>query len=76
MGHSETMKMGPFGNGNTEDKGIPERVKRDEDTYLEDVIKIAVRFKSCFSTYKTRICLCMGIKWKRTMPEQEILKVI
>lgn len=65
---------GSLGNGNTENKGIPQRVKRDEDTYLENVIKIAVRFKSCTSTYKRWICFCLGVKRKRTMSAQEILR--
>ncbi|MCI8621423.1 MAG: hypothetical protein HFJ50_06895 [Clostridia bacterium] len=33
---------GNLGNGNTENKIVPEKVRKDEDTYLENVVKIAV----------------------------------
>jgi hypothetical protein len=66
LGSSEIMKNGVLGNGTQEVSNELTKVKIDEDTDLENIIKIAVRNRSYFSINKYWPCLCMGRKWKRT----------
>lgn len=61
FGNNET---GTLGNGTNDDMNVVTQVKIDENTNLENIIKIAVRNRTCTSTYKKWRSFRMGTKFK------------